>query len=226
MLEIDKYQHQGLIWYGNRNDKLEGRVPCGYSELDKALSGGFPGQGLFELKTPLGIGEVRLMLPYLRQKQSAGTLVFIGSPTLLSAEFLLANNIELERVLVLPIYDADEALWAAEQCLKSGCCSAVLLWQNQLSVKQARRLLLASEQGESTLVLYRLAQKQASFSIPSTLSLSLKASDFGLKVKVDKQRGGQASSELTLNMWQQWPDLSVKPSRNDNVLPFPKSAAH
>ncbi len=226
MLELDKYQHQGLIWYGNRNDKLEGRIPCGYPELDKVLSGGWPKQGLFEFKTPVGIGEIRLVLPYLQHKQSLGLLVFIGSPTLLNAEFLLANDIDLNRVLVLPIYEPEQALWAAEQCLKSGCCSTVMLWLNQLSVKQARRLLLASEQGESTVCLYRAVQTASQFSIPSTLSMSLKASDLGLSLKVDKQRGGQASDDLVINMWQKWPDLSTKPVCHRNVLPFPKSANH
>jgi len=40
MLEITKYQNQGLLWYGNRNDKLAGRLETGFSNLDQALSGG------------------------------------------------------------------------------------------------------------------------------------------------------------------------------------------
>jgi len=227
MLELTKYQNQGLLWYGQKNDQLAGRIRTGFEVFDQALAGGLPPQGLFEIKTPTGIGEIRLLLPYLVQKQSQGLVVFIAPPNLINAEFLLKNSIELDRVLILNLYQPEEALWAAEQCLRSGCCSAVLLWQKAISVTQARRLLLASEQGESSLLLYRPQAKQQGFSIPATLSLTCQANTLGIQVRIDKQRGGRASEELIIAMHQQWPDLTEVPvEKQNNVLPFPQSATH
>ena len=227
MLEITQYQNQGLLWYGNRNDQLAGRLATGFDSLDKALSGGWPPQGVVDIKTPMGIGEIRLMLPYLQNKQAQGLLVLIAPPTLISAEFLLANGIDLSRVLLLNLYQEEEALWAAEQCLKSGCCALVLLWQKALSVKQARRLLLSTEQGKSSLLLYRLAQKAMSFSIPSHLSMSLQPHELGIQVRIDKQRGGQPSAEMTLDMQSRWPDLTLPSvTKGSNVLPFSRAVSH
>ena len=227
MLELKKYQNQGLLWYGQKNDQLAGRIKTGFEVFDQALAGGLPPQGLFEIKTPTGIGEIRLLLPYLVQKQTQGLLVFIAPPNLLNAEFLLKNGVELDRILILNLYQPEEALWAAEQCLKSGCCSAVLLWQKAISVTQARRLLLASEQGESSLLLYRPQMKQQGFAIPATLSMTCQAHTSGIQVRIDKQRGGHASEELIITMFQQWPDLTDMPvDRHNNVLPFPQSVAH
>jgi len=175
----------------------------------------------------MAIGELRLLLPYIKRKQSSGLLVFIAPPTLLSAEFFAANGINLERILVLNLYRPEEALWAAEQCLKSGCCSLVALWQKALTVKQARRILLSSEQGASTLLLYRPAQKASAFSIPSSLSMTLQPHELGIQARIDKQRGGQPSAMLTIDMRQTWPDLTANvSSKPGNVLPFPRVAAH
>ena len=52
------------------------------------------------------------------------------------------NNI----LIVFP-NSVKEALWAAEQCLKSGACSAVLFWCQSLEVHQVRRFQVAAEAG-------------------------------------------------------------------------------
>lgn len=256
MLELDKYQNRGLVWYGSRNDKLSGRLSSGYAELDKALSGGWPPQGVFELNSPLGVGELRLILPYLEQKQRSGKLIFIAPPNLLEAEFFAANNIDLQQLLILPVYEPDAALWAAEQCLKSGCCSAVVLWQKQVSIKQARRLMLASEQGESSLFLYRLqpfASKQnfkqhvqqsmklnVTQSAKQTNSAEFGHSPFMIPATVNMhlqashhglqvnilKQRGGQAQKLSLDMQQQWPSLTTSPVSYDNVVPFAASALH
>ncbi|MDC2890134.1 translesion DNA synthesis-associated protein ImuA [Psychrosphaera algicola] len=230
MLEIDKYQNRGLIWYGNKNDQLVGRVKTGFVTLDNALSGGLPPQGVMEIKTPMGIGELRLMLPYLKQKQTLGLLVFIGPPAMLDAEFLAANDIDLSKVLVISEYESERMLWVAEQCLKSGSCGAVLLWQKTLSIKQSRRLLLASEQGESSLLLYRIMTHQQEqtgvFSIPSNVSMTLAPAPEGITVNIDKQRGGRSFKGLSVDMRDIWPDLTTSPISTTNVVAFPKVAVH
>lgn len=229
MLEINQYQNRGLIWYGNKNDQLEGRIKSGYDKLDQALSGGFPPQGVVEIKTPMGIGELRVMLPYIRQKQTLGMVVFIGPPAQLDAEFLLANDIDLNHILLITEYGAEGMLWAAEQCLKSGCCGAVILWQKKLSIKQSRRLLLASEQGGSSLLLYRLQERRnqhSVFALPSHVSLSLSSAAEGLLVDIDKQRGGKTVKGILVDMRDQWPALTSTSVSDNNVVTFPQRLAH
>lgn len=229
MLEINQYQNRGLIWYGSKNAQLEGRIKTGYPALDKSLAGGLPPQGLIDIKSPLGVGELRLMLPYIKHKQAEKLVVFIGPPAQVSAEFLAASGIELSHVLVISEYAPEGMLWAAEQCLKSGCCGAVLLWQNTLSIKQSRRLLLACEQGGSSLLLLRLQQRQTDrsvFSLPSHVSLTVHPAEDGLLVDIDKQRGGHAVSGICIDMRSEWPSLTSTPASNDNVLMFPQRVNH
>lgn len=230
MLELDQYQNRGLVWYGNKNTEWVGRIKSGFNALDKALSGGFPPQGVVEIKTPMGIGELRLMLPYIKAKQSDGLIIFVAPPAMLDAEFLVANKIDLKRVLIVEEYDPEKALWVAEQCLRSGSCSAVLLWHKTVSVKQSRRLLLASEQGRSCLLLYRIAEsnqaRSRGFSIPSHVSMTLTAAPEGIAVAIDKQRGGRGFANISVDMGALWPDLTSMPASDNNVVLFPQSATH
>ena len=241
MLELDEYQNKGLLWYGCKNDNHICKVSTQYDELDKTLNGGFPAEGIIELKTPLGIGELRLLFPYLVNKQKAEKqeCVFIAPPIQLNAEFLLANGLELTSTLILPVYDEKKALWATEQALSSGCCSTVVLWQTQLSIKQVRRLMLACERGGASLVLIRYTHLQNQkvnhysnisktefLSLPSALSLSLFPDPSGIKVKVDKQKGGTASKAFVVDMNQKWGELTtvgqIKLSNeSNNVIAFP-----
>jgi cell division inhibitor SulA len=178
----------------------------------------------------MGIGEIRLMLPYLKAKQENGLLVFVAPPAMLDAEFFVSNGIHLNNVLVITEYDLERTLWVTEQCLKSGSCGAVLLWQKNLSVKQSRRLMLASEQGDSVLLLYRLMSQQEkserAFSVPSNVSMTLTAAAEGLMVNIDKQRGGRSFKNLSVDMRERWPDLTMLPVSNENVVAFPKVIAH
>ena len=235
MLELNEYQNKGLVWYGFSSHNDVKRIATTFPTLDKALQGGFPEQGIIEIKSMLGIGELRLVTPYLSGRQRAGKVVLIAPPMQINAEFLVANAIDPSNVLLLTTYEQNEALWAAEQCLSSGCCSAVVLWQEQLSIKQSRRLMLASEQGGSTVLLIRYqTPNQPLLSLPSTVSLSLKPHHQGVQVKVDKQKGGRITDFFVVSMNKRWPELSNIHSRcrddgnsnlNSNVLPFSQVVA-
>lgn len=240
MLELNEYQNKGLIWYGCKNNDQIKKVSSHYEQLDKSLHGGFPSEGIIELKTPLGIGELRLLLPYLLEKQSQfdGEMMFIAPPVQLNAEFFLANGLDLNKIIVLPVYEKRKALWAAEQSLSSGCCNVVFLWQNELDIKQVRRFMLACEQGSSSLVLIRNVQQHSSklLSLPSALSLSLFPSPQGIQVKIDKQKGGMASAPFLINMSNTWQDLTIPTSgsaniengysRSNNIIAFPHAVSH
>ena len=51
--------------------------------------------------------------------------------------------------------DRDDALWAAEQAMRSGACAAVLFWLPSDEYAWLRRLQMAAEAGRAMAVLFR-----------------------------------------------------------------------
>ena len=127
-------------------------LATGFPSLDNVLTGGFPRAGMIHLNSPLGCGEVRLMLSVLRNckqsKQTQKLFVFIDPPFELNAEFLVAHNIPLEQLILVNTQSSEECLWSAEQCAKSGACEAVFIWQPSLKHIQVKKLEHAALQGE------------------------------------------------------------------------------
>ena len=118
---------------------------------------------------------------------------------------LASAGIALSQLVILSPKTAKEALWAAEQCLQSGCVTAVLVWQVPLKLALARRLQLAAEQGAASLVLLR--RPAAGLSLPVNLSLELKPHQHGLQLNVHKRKGGWPAAAFLLDMQQHWPAL-------------------
>ncbi len=219
-MSLQQLRQQGHIWQFKPAAK-EGVTPhplhsTGFVALDQVI-GGWPLQQVTEFRCQPGSGELRLLLPYLTQQQfiqQERLLVFLNAPARLNAVFFVQNGIAPERLL--EIHGSDkEALWAAEQCLKSGCCQSVLLWQNHLQIAQLKRLQLAAGQGRAELFLYRdVAATQQH--LPVSLSLALKGCPNGLLIGVQKRRGGWAGQQLQLDWSGQWPQLCQLPP----VLPL------
>lgn len=217
---IDLLEKRQLIWHGRSRQQPPEFEGSGYSDLDAQLTGGLPKKGVITLLSPCGIGELRLLLPTLVNKQ--GLCVFINPPGMLCAEFFYHQGIELERILLINTRSANEALWSAEQCLKSGTCEAVLLWQNQLEVHHVQRLQLACNLGECRQFIFQ-APTQQSLSLPVNLSLHLKAEEQGLSIAIAKQKGGWPKPEFSLDMSSYWPSLTLQST--NNIIPFPVSKA-
>ncbi len=120
---------------------------------------GAAGPGGTEIVSTLpGSGELALLLPALRAL--AQPLVFIAPPWVPCPQALAAAGLDLSRLVVLP--GRDHALWAAEQCLKSGLCGAVVAWHppGRVQPRAVRRLQLAAEGGRAPLFLaYRPGQQ-------------------------------------------------------------------
>lgn len=195
-----------LIWRGGTGLGQKTR-PTGLPQLDHKLGGGLPTQGVIDVRSLRGIGELRLFLPSLSEAQGSGRLcVFISPPWQLYAEGLARAGLDLAQVLVVrPGTDA-ESLWAAEQSLKSGACHAVILWQDSMTLHQARRLQLAAQQGQAQLVLLRSSEAP---SLPASLCLQLTAHSRGLMVNVLKRRGGWPVREFLLDLRNHWPELTL-----------------
>lgn len=223
---LKQLHRQGQIWPAAQVQNIVETVDSGYQELNHNLHGGFPRQGLIEVQSLSGIGELRLFLPYLlnllkieeQEQQKARKMVFIAPPAQVNAAMFLQACIPLENLLVISSEKSAESLWAAEQCLKSGCCFAVLLWQQLLAVHQVKRLKQAALIGSAVQVIFR-SPLSIDLALPVSLSLGLEPQPCGLKVSVKKQLGGWPCVPFLLNMHQQWPSLTEPPMLN-NVVPL------
>ncbi|MFS1881418.1 translesion DNA synthesis-associated protein ImuA [Vibrio splendidus] len=226
---IKNLQDRQLIWTGLQSTAQGSTTSTGYPQLDKQLDGGFPTHGVIEVESQQGIGELRLLTPYLAQQNSQKLAIFINPPGKICAEFFSNQGIELENILVIQPQRDRDALWAAEQCLKSGACHSVLLWGADLEIHQTKRLQAASETGKC-LQFHFKATSHNQLSLPVSLSMKLSSHAQGLKVEVTKRKGSWSYGSFILDMSQNWPLLTEKITlqdsshsalSNNTVLAFP-----
>lgn len=220
---IQQLKSKQWLWQGFREQQKANVIATGFEEFDKHLGGGLPEKGIFDVKTPLGIGEMRLFMPYLANKKGNGLLALISPPATINAEFLISLGIQLSRVIVIMPASQDNALWCAEQCLKSGACSSIVLWTQSIEVSQTRRLNLAANSNNASVLLMRDKVSQ-NFALPVSISVQLAPHEQGIKVSIDKQRGGHAVPSFIVNMHHLWPELAI-PQPQPNIIPFKRAKA-
>ena len=212
-------KNRRLIWQGHQSsDDQQHHWHSGFEPLDELLHGGWPNDGVVLLQSDCGIGELRLLLPALqqRQQQQQRLLALIAPPYQLNGEPLAACGLDLSQILLIQPATSHQALWSAEQCLKSGCCYAALLWHDALEIPQLKRLQLAAQQGQA--VQFILRQSSALLNaLPLQLSLQLQAQPQGIGVTVHKQRGQRSGRQTMVNMQRHWPQLCM-PQPADNVV--------
>ncbi|ANO32386.1 hypothetical protein BCT86_16840 [Vibrio breoganii] len=213
---IDLLQRKQLIWQGSeQKSSIQSQASC-FSEWDQHLEG-FPKTGLMEIQSEAGIGELRLMTPMLQTVAQNRTIVLINPPASPCAHYFEKEGIPTSNILV--IQDTKHNLWAAEQCLKSGSCACVCLWHPQLEMHQARRLQVAAEKGRALNIHFNLDQHNGC-SLPIPLSVNLEATENGVKVSVNKRRGGWHQQTFTVDLSQRWPQLCTEKPQHQ-VIPFP-----
>ncbi|BBN81772.1 recombinase RecA [Pseudoalteromonas sp. A25] len=217
---IDLLQHRQWLWQGSEQAQSFERISTGIAVLDEQLQGGLPKQGIIEVQSPSGIGELKLWLSYLQAQKDL--IVFINPPAHVNAHQLYHLGFDSQQLLLIQPKLEKEALWASEQCLKSNTCSSVLLWHNTLTISQAKRLQLASEQGGSSLFLFR-SINESLFSLPVTLCLALSAHKQGMAITVKKQKGGWPKNTFVLNLAEYWPQLVPVALESGNVMSFAAS---
>lgn len=216
---IDLLQAKQLLWQGSQQKVYTETQPSGYIELDEQLNGGFPTHGVIEINSPLAIGELLLLTPYIKENGQNLLSVFINPPGHINSEYFTQQGMDLDKLILLFPKTEQEALWAAEQCLKSGCCGSVLLWHPSLEVHQARRLQVASETGQCLHFLFKTEQK-SQMTLPISLSLTLQAEQNGLHVAINKRKGGWLKQAFSINIHQYWPNL-IQQKQTDRVVAFP-----
>ncbi|MDD5296374.1 MAG: translesion DNA synthesis-associated protein ImuA [Rhodocyclaceae bacterium] len=181
-------------------------LPSGFSILDAELpGGGWPGNGLTEILSDCaGIGELSLLLPALAGLSAEGRgVVWVAPPFVPYAPALTGAGVAPEHCLVLAPESARDALWGAEQALRSGACGAVLAWPEQnVDYRSLRRLQLAAEEGGTPAFLFR-PSSVARLPSPAPLRLALALEERSLMVRLLKRRGTASSSLLSLSLQPQ-----------------------
>jgi cell division inhibitor SulA len=190
-------QHPHLWRATAQRDFSRSGLSTGFTTLDGALEqAGWPQDGLIELLSDQqGIGELRTLLPTLKTltQNEDRWVAWVAPPHLLSAPALEAAGLRLDRLLLIHPKTPQEQLWAMEQALKSGTCSALLGWLDPRHVtpQVLRRLQLAARSGGTLAFLFRpeAAAQEAS---PAELRLRLEAGEHAQEVRLHvlKRRGG------------------------------------
>lgn len=218
---ISYLKHKNLLWQANHPESNNAQQQTGFKSLDDALQGGFPEYGVIDIRSQIGIGELRLLLPSIlnRQQQRPAELIsFIAPPMSINSEMLAEFGFTLDDIIIVQPNLAKQTLWSAEQSLKSGCCHTVIIWHLSLSVTQVKRLQMAAEKGNSLLFILRQPM-QEHISLPVTLGLQLSPSKAGIKAIITKRRGSWSNSAFDIYMGAYWPELSQH--TQPNVLSFP-----
>ena len=189
VLALDKLLLERRVWKGQPQGVPTNLQPTGHGLLDAALpSGGWPAAALSEILCATeGIGELQLLWPTLaRLSQAAERIVLVAPPHLPYPPAWLAAGVDL-RWLSLVEANPRDALWAAEQCLRSGSCGAVLCWPKQADDRALRRLQIAAESGQTLAFAYRPLAEAVNPS-PAALRIAVEAT----QLRILKCRGGLA----------------------------------
>jgi len=194
----DLLRHRHLWRAADGPGADRGTFSTGFAALDAELAGqGWPEDGLTEiLSDAAGVGELRLLLPALAELSQGKPrwIAWIGAPHMPYAPALAAAGIDVDRMLLIHPKNHQDHLWATEQALKSGTCSAVLSWPDPHHLRHAdlRRLQIAAREGGTWGVLFR-PESAAATASPAELRVLIESwdGDAGtLGLRVLKRRGG------------------------------------
>ena len=200
---LDLVLQHPAIWRGNQYAKVTVEsIPSGFAELDAQLPGsGWPRAALTELLiNQRGIGELHLLVPALaRLSREEKWLVLVAPPYLPYAPGFEALGVNLSHLIVVRARSDSESLWAAERCLRSGTCAAVIAWPGPGSERAVRRLQVAAEEGKSFGVLFG-PTRNAAHPSAAPLRIHLAASRGRLELQILKRRGGGWAPPLSLQL--------------------------
>ncbi len=183
-------RHPGIWRRGTAARATVEAQPTGLAQLDTRLpGGGWPRGALSEILIEHdGIGECSLLLPALAAlTQAKQRVVFVAPPYIPYPPALAAAGIDLSYVVHIEASAADTH-WTAEQCLRAGCCGAVLSWMPTTDYRQLRRLQLAAETGAAIGFVFRplRAAKETS---PAALRVQVSMAQGVPKIDILKCRG-------------------------------------
>lgn len=148
---LEALLHSRTLWHAGRRAGVVGveGESTGLAGLDALLpQRGWPRRALTELLLPAdGVGEMSLLTPTLaRLSRTGGRVALIAPPYLPYAPAWQQAGVDLAVLDIVEAAPAD-ALWAFEQCLRSGACAAVVGWPQRADAAALRRLQVAADTG-------------------------------------------------------------------------------
>ncbi|MHA4967315.1 translesion DNA synthesis-associated protein ImuA [Pseudomonas extremorientalis] len=191
VVALDTLFNGGRVWKGRPAAPPSSVHPTGLAALDAVLpTGGWPEAALSEiLMAKEGVGELQLVLPTLARLSKAGERIVLVAPPYTPYPHAWQNaGVDLRLLSVIQAEERD-ALWAVEQCLRSGSCGAVLCWPRKADDRALRRLQVAAETGQTLAFAWRALSESVNSS-PAALRLAVEAKP--AQVRVLKCRGGLA----------------------------------
>jgi len=188
------------LWRASQLARGVGRtVSTGYADLDAELPGaGWPSGALVEFLTQrTGVGEMRLLAPALAvSKRPIVLLQPSATPNIAGLAYV---GLPAENLLMLTPKSSADALWSAEQILRTGSCGALLFWQSHVRADSLRRLQLAAKSGDTLFFVMRHLAAAADPS-PAELRLALRAADGGkVQVEIVKRKGPTCDRTLVID---------------------------
>lgn len=204
-MRLDEILQRQPVWRGATTVQCQPGMPSGFDMLDAALPGrGWPAGELTELLADAkGIGELHLVLPALRALTSSGKrVVWLAPPHLPYAPALAAAGVDLAQLAVVQARRRTDALWSAEQVLRSGASQGLLAWVPRLRYVELQRLAVAAEAGGALAFVFRPSSAAREPS-PAGLRLALEPGAGELVVRIVKRRGAPADQPLRLPL--SWP---------------------
>lgn len=203
----------------------------GFESLDTELPGaGWPVGMLTELITrEAGIGELRLLVPLLRQLTRERKVVILLAPPMMPyAPALASFGIDLDYLIVIQAANAADRLWAVEQTLKSASFGTLLAWlpQKRTRPEHLRRMQLAAQSATGPVFLFRQLQAQFENSPAPLRLLLLPRPNEQLSVQLLKRRGPVMAMPLMLALPKPAASVHIKPSAVSIDTDAPLNTVH
>jgi protein ImuA len=180
-------------------------LATGYGSLDTELPGaGWPTGMLTELiaRDP-GIGELRLLVPVLRQVTRERRIAILLAPPLIPYAPALADfGVNADYLLVVEAPNPADRLWAIEQVLRSASFGALLAWlpQQRCRPEHLRRMQAAARGASGPIFLFRELPAQDQPSPAPLRLLLLPRPQQRLSIRVLKRRGSVLARPLTIDL--------------------------
>jgi protein ImuA len=192
-------------------------ISSGFPRLNAELPGaGWPLGMLTELiGRESGIGELRLLVPLLRQlTRERKVVILLAPPHIPYAPALTSHGIDLNSLIIIQAPNAADRLWAVEQTLKSASFGALLAWlpQDRTKPEHLRRLQMAALSARGPVFLFRQLAAQFESSPAPLRLLLLPKPDQKLSVQLLKRRGPVLAMPLLLDLPQPVTAIRLKPS--------------
>ena len=191
VVALDALFNGGRVWKGRPATPPASVYPTGLAALDAVLpSGGWPEAALSEiLMAKDGVGELQLVLPTVARLSALGERIVLVAPPYTPYPHAWQNaGVDVRKLCIIQAQERD-ALWAVEQCVRSGSCGAVLCWPRKADDRALRRLQVAAETGQTLAFAWRSLNEAVNAS-PAALRLAVEAKP--AQVRVLKCRGGLA----------------------------------